>query len=247
MHNRNSHKSVNIFCLPYAGGNKYSYREFSENAPASLNLITLDYPGRVPRIKEPLISNIDEMVEDLYRQIKGKTDHKDYAIYGHSMGGLISYLLTRKLIENKHKAPLHLFITGTTGPSAISRGERKRHLMAKPEFLQEMKDLDGLPEEILQSEELLSFFEPILRADFRVCENYVHRESDPIDIPITVITGTEEDMETEDVYLWQKETSTDVDFIQMPGKHFFIFKFPSEVLEIISNKLFIKTKSINYG
>lgn len=247
MKNNNTNKSVNIFCLPYAGGNKYSYREFVENAPSFLNIITLDYPGRVPRIKEPLLSNIETLVNDLYKQIKNKVDQKDYAIYGHSMGGLIAYLLTRKLIENNHKAPLHLFITGTSGPSASSRGEKMRHLLPKEEFLQEMKDLDGIPDEILQTEELLSFFEPILRADFKVSENYVYENYDPIDIPITVITGMEEDMELDDIYLWQKETKSVVDFRQMPGKHFFIFKYPVEVVEIISKKISIKTKIINYG
>lgn len=240
-------KKVNIFCLPYAGGNKYSYLKFAESAPAFINMITLDYPGRVPRMKEPLLYDIGSMVNDLYNQIKKKTDHADYAIYGHSMGGLLAYLLTRKLIENNHKAPVHLFITGTSGPSASSRGEKKRHLLPKREFLQEMKDLDGVPDEILESEELLSFFEPILRADFRISENYIYEYKEPLDIPITVITGTDEDFEPEDIYLWQKETKLDVDFRKMPGKHFFIFKYPFEVVEIISKKLNNQTKTINYG
>jgi surfactin synthase thioesterase subunit len=247
MNNKTIRKTLNIFCLPYAGGNKYSYREFEEIAPSFLNLITLDYPGRVPRMKEPLLSDIEELVNDSYKQIFKKVDQKDYAVYGHSMGGMVAYLLTRKLIENNHRAPLHLFITGTEGPSAASRLEKGRHLLPKDEFLQEMKDLDGIPEEILQSEELLSFFEPMLRSDFMACERYVYGNYEPIDIPMTVITGTEENMEQDEIQLWQKETKSIVDFRQMPGKHFFIFKYPDKVVEIISKKLSNQTKTIYYG
>jgi surfactin synthase thioesterase subunit len=159
------------------------------------------------------------------------------------MGGLICYLVTRKLIENNHKPPVHLFITGTSGPSSLSRSTRNRHLLPKAEFIQELKDLDGIPDEILQNEELLSYIEPILRTDFKTCETYQHQEFSPLNIPITVITGTEEDIEVEDIYLWQKETEHKVDFRQIPGKHFFIFKYPRVIVDIITKKLSVHTKA----
>lgn len=237
-------KPLKIFCLPYAGGNKYSYRELSDAAPSHFNFITLDYPGRVPRIKEPLMSEASELVEDLFKQIRTQISDEDYVLYGHSMGGLLSYLLTRKLIENNYKAPMHLIITGTSGPSVFEKREKKRHLLPQKEFIQEMKDLDGIPEEILEAEELMSFFEPILRSDFKVCECYIHEETEPLNIPFTVITGTEEDIEEEDILLWQKETNFEIDFKRLEGKHFFIFKKKKEVLEIMERNLSVNSGNI---
>jgi surfactin synthase thioesterase subunit len=235
--------TFNLFCLPFAGGNKYSYHEYIKRAPSFLNIIPLEYPGRGARMKEPLVSDIDTLTNDLYQQIRNHIDQKDYAIYGHSMGGLLAYLLTRKLTENRHKTPAHLFITGTTGPSASSRSDKKKHLLSKKEFINELKEFEGIPDEILESEELLSYFEPILRADFKATENYVYKDNTPLDIPITVITGTEEDMEIADIQLWQKETQSVVCFRRMPGKHFFIFKYPNEIIEIISKRLSVHTQS----
>jgi surfactin synthase thioesterase subunit len=235
--------TVNLFCLPFAGGNKYSYQKYIEKAPAFLNILPLEYPGRGARMKEALTSDVDFLVSDLYKQILRKIDETDYAIYGHSMGGLISYLVARKLIENNHKAPLHLFITGTSGPSSISRSSKNRHLLPKEEFIQELKDLDGIPDEILQNDELLNFIEPILRTDFRTCETYQHREIAPLNIPFTVITGTEENIDIADIHLWQKETEFEVDFRQIPGKHFFIFKYPRVIVDIITKKLSVHTKA----
>ena len=240
-------KKINLYCLPFAGGNKYSYREFVEKAPSILNVITLEYPGRGAKIKEPLLSDINALADNLYNQISNEIGNNNYGLYGHSMGGLMSYLLTLKILENNKQAPSHLFITGTSGPSAPSRQEeKKRYLLDKKEFIEEIKELDGMPEEILQNEELLYYFEPILRSDFKLSENYLYQDHAPLNIPITVITGTDEDMELEDVQLWQKETTFKVDFKKMPGKHFFIFKHTQIVVDIISKKLFVQTKAHHY-
>lgn len=241
MHTQTTLNTINLFCLPFAGGHKYSYREYQENAPYRLNVQTLEYPGRVGRIQEPHIDDIRALTDYVYEQIAGKLDESDYAIYGHSMGGLIAYLLTLKIIGNGLKPPLHLFITGTSGPSSASRFEKIRHLLPPDEFIEEMRELDGIPDAILQNADLLSFFEPILRADFKACETYVHQEAPPFDIPVTVITGTDEDMAMEDIHLWQEITSQKVDFRQLPGKHFFIFQHPAEIIRIIAQKLSIES------
>lgn len=235
--------SINLFCLPFAGGNKYSYQKYIEKAPSFLNIIPLEYPGRGARMKEALVSEAELLVEDLYNVVRKLVDQGDYAIYGHSMGGLIGYLLSRKLIENNHRPPLHLFVTGTSGPSSPSRSAKNRHLLPKEEFLQELRNLDGIPDEILQNEDLLSYIEPILRADFKACETYKCNEYTPINIPFTVITGTDEEIETADIQLWQKECEQEVDFRQIPGKHFFIFKYPRVIVDIISKKLSVHTKA----
>lgn len=236
-------KKIALFCLPFAGGNKYSYRVFAEKAPSFIHVNTLEYPGRGARIKEPLISDINILVDDVYNQIKDKVDTTEYAIYGHSLGGLVAYLLAKKLIENNHNKPVHLFITGTTGPASLSRGSKKRHTMPKEEFIEELKDFGGMPDEILQNDELLHYFEPILRSDFKASENYVYENYPPLNIPFTVITGMEEDMEFEDIRLWQKETEHVTDFRRLPGKHFFIFNYGSAIVDIISKKLSVYTKA----
>ena len=239
-------KSVNLFCLHFGGGNKYSYREYVEKAPAFLDIISLEAPGRGARMREPLVTDIHAMVNDLYNQVCDRVNDKPYALYGHSMGGLVAYLLAKKLVENNHPLPVHLFITGTVGPSASSRSQNKRHLLDKAAFIEEIKKLGGMPDEILQNEELLYYFEPILRSDFMVSENYVHQKHAPLAVPLTVITGTAEDMEPEEIQLWQNESIYPVDFKRLPGNHFFIFKYTWEIIDIISKKLYNHIKVHHY-
>ena len=96
-----------------------------------------------------------------------------------------------------------------------------------------------MPDEILESDDILSFLEPILRTDFKVSETYAYEDRRALNIPLTIITGTEEDMKSEDILLWQKESNLPVDFKQMPGGHFFILDHKEQLLEIISKKLII--------
>ena len=230
-------KKINIICLPFAGGNKYSYRAYSAFHTASLNFVTLEYPGRGARIKEDLTFNLEDLVDDLYTQCAALVSEGEYALYGHSMGGLMVYLLTRKILANNLNAPKHLFVTGTVGPSSPMRLERKRSLLSKEAFLQEIKDFGGMPDEILKNDEMLDFFEPILRADFTVSESYRHIPSSPLNVPITVVTGSQEDMEVDEIKTWQRETTKPVDFIVLGGGHFFIYEHVERIIDIIHNKL----------
>lgn len=77
-------------------------------------------------------------------------------------------------------------------------------------------------------------------------EDYVYVNYPQLDIPFTVITGTEEDMELADIHSWQSETNSVIDFRQIPGKHFFIFKYPLAIVDILCEKLSVHPKLINH-
>lgn len=57
-----------------------------------------------------------------------------------------------------------------------------------------------------------------------------------------MITGTDEDLEPEDIKIWQNESLQYVDFRSLPGKHFFIFDYVQEIIQIIAKKLTSLTK-----
>jgi surfactin synthase thioesterase subunit len=234
--------TINLFCLPFAGGNKYSFREYEINAGASINVIPLEYPGRGARIKEPLLTNVHDMSDDIYNQIRQKINEAPYAIYGHSLGTLVSLMLTRKIVRNGDNLPVHLFVTGTTGPASYSKKARTRHLLPKSEFMKEVIDLEGSPEGVLDHPELVDYYEPILRADFKAAETFTYDENVLPDLPLTVMTGTNERYTTEDIQTWQNETTWPAVFYKLPGGHFFILNNAAVIMKIISEKLLAPDK-----
>lgn len=228
-------KKVNLFCIPFAGGSEYSYKPYQYKSPDLIQIRPLKLPGRGSRINEQLIVDLDILVEDTYSQIKNQLE-KPYAIFGHSMGSLLAYLLTIKIMENNHKLPFHLFLTGSRSPTERD-SDIVRHKLPKNRFIEELNLLGGSPNEVLEDGEMLNFFEPILRADFQAIETYSKNDFIKLDIPITVIIGAEEKTTYEEAAAWSKLSNRTCETIQFPGNHFFIFDYVEKILEIFADKL----------
>ncbi|MBL6449148.1 thioesterase [Fulvivirga sp. 29W222] len=227
---------IKLFCLPFAGGSKYSYRGYETDAPADIEVIPIELPGRGQRIREPLMTDLEALVDDLYDKLAPQLDLGPYAIYGHSMGAFLTHLLTKKILANNHEKPLHLFLTGCRGPS-VDDPDKGKHLLPKDKFVDKLIEYGGSPDEILQDRQLFDFFEPILRADFEAIESYKHDSSEPHNIPMTVMIGDQEVTTADDARAWQKESTIPINFIEFPGKHFFIFDHQKEIMEIITSTL----------
>jgi surfactin synthase thioesterase subunit len=228
---------IKVFFLPFAGGSKHSYHNFAKAAPGNLEIIPIELPGRGTRYKEPLFDNIHDLTVDVFEQIKNAITKSPYAIYGHSMGTLIGFLLTKKILANDLPPPLHLFVTGRGGPSVIYDDGPPAYLLNKAEFIEKVRSLGGSPDEILSDENMMDFFEPILRADFKAVATYIHQPAEPFNVPVTVIIGIKDKTTYDQAMLWQNETTKDIVFKKFPGKHFFIFDYTEHILNIIFNTL----------
>jgi surfactin synthase thioesterase subunit len=226
---------MNLFCFPFAGGGKHSYRSFAEKAPSFINVIPLDLPGRGSRVMEPLLTSLYDMADDIWQQIKNEL-HRPYALYGHSMGTLLVYLITHRAIREGYPLPVHLFLTGSRAPSVRKEGGNV-HALPRDAFTLKVREMGGMTDEVLQNETLMTFFEPILRADFQAVESFRYTQLPPFNIAITAITGTEEKATDEEVKAWEKETTAPVEVWRMTGKHFFIFNFEQEIMEHIGERL----------
>ena len=231
-------KQIRLICLPYAGGSRYSFREFQKRFPSFIELIAVEYPGRGARFSEPLLSDVNELVDDIFLQVRKVVEGGHYAVYGHSMGGLVGWLLARKIAAAAMQAPLHLFISGTAGPASKTGHGKKRHLLPRAEFLEEIRMLAGSPDEVMKDTDLVNYYEPILRSDFKACECYRHDPSTaPLQLPFTVITGTEEELTEDEIRLWEQETTGKINFIRLQGNHFFIMEQCVAMTEIIKQPL----------
>jgi surfactin synthase thioesterase subunit len=226
-----------LYALPFAGGNAISYRAFHAYIPDFILFKPLDFPGRGKRAREPLFTELNAIVEDLFTQIQEEIKTQTYAIYGHSMGAQLGYSLTRRILHTGLPAPRHLFFSGRRGPSVANKKPPK-HQLPKAEFFSHLRDLGGCPREILEDTMLMDFFEPILRADFKVLETHIHQPVPPFDIPMTILGGLKDDEVTyEDLQAWQCETSQLIKIKQFPGDHFFIFDHSPQLCQLFAQTL----------
>lgn len=229
---------VTLFCLPFAGGNKYSFRDLTSKFSGDIVPHPIELPGRGSRTNEPLKQNAEDLVEDVFLQIRQKLV-SPYAIYGHSMGTLLAYLLTKRIVSENLSPPAYLFLSSGPAPS-VFKDKPKYHHLPSSVFFNQIRELGGIPDELLNNLVLLNYFEPVLRADFRITETYVYSKTEPFDIPLLLMLGNREFITDEQVLAWQEETTHPIELRKFSGNHFFIYNHLSELAGLISGK--IKTR-----
>jgi len=217
-----------LFLLHFAGGNGYSF-EFMRRHLADFEFIPLELPGRGKRINERLLYDLEAAAADICQQILKRLHTAPFLIYGHSMGSILALRVTA-LLEGLHKLPQHLVVSGTSGPKEIITS--KRHLMPRQEFMEELKKIGGIPDEILNHAELFDFFEPILKADFQVVETYDYTAFKPVQTPICAIMGSKEE-NAGLIHHWKTFSHAFFSAEILEGGHFFIYPEVERLCQII--------------
>jgi external thioesterase TEII len=193
----------------------------------------IELPGRGKRVDEKLLYSIDEVIEDIYLKMAPLLDkYTEFYIFGHSMGAILAYLISHRILQRLNILPSCIFVSGRGGPSFIKEREKSYHLPSI-QFKDKLRKLGGCPEEVLINEDLMRFFEPILRADFQVIEDYDYKKRSPLNSKIVALFGTNEELTYEEVNNWQLESIYPVEIIELPGNHFFLFKNSYEIAQII--------------
>jgi len=217
---------MKIICLPFAGAGYYSYRPIFNNQ-TYFEPVYCELPGRERRINEPVVSTLYEAAEDIYRQIRPLL-HGEYVLWGHSMGSELARLLLEKMQSEGDQLPVHLLVSGREAPSVDKRNNR--YLLPRNQFIEALRRLGGVPEEILLNSEVMDFFEPILRNDFKLIETFFEPELSPLTLPVSVIIGDQDEVRPEEALPWKKISLGDFDLKMMRGNHFFIFDQPDLLL-----------------
>ena len=227
-----SENKQQLFLLHFAGGNAYSYNFIRKYLENNFEFHPLELPGRGKRISEALLYNKKDAIEDYVTQITKLRNDQSYLIYGHSMGATLGLSVT-KMMEEISDAPEKLIVSGNAGPG-ISTRDYKRYLLDDKAFKEELRRLGGVPNEVLENEELFNFFNTSIRADFEILEKDMYSEKDVVlKTPIYAIMGDEEEMAA-DINNWSKFTANDFNSNIWSGNHFFIHKYPYKLSQLIT-------------
>jgi medium-chain acyl-[acyl-carrier-protein] hydrolase len=233
----NAAARLRLFCLPYAGGSASLFRLWSRGLPAHVEVVPVQYPGREGRIMEKVIDHVDGLVDGLLPAIRPYLDEKPFALFGHSLGALTSFVLARRLRRESLTMPAHLLVSGFRGPHLPDRNPPIYHL-PEAEFVSELRRLNGTPEAVLENKELIQLLLPTLRADFTAAETYVYTEEPPLGCPISAFGGMDDpEANQDDVAAWETHTTGRFRSAMFPGDHFFLQSSRDSLLAGISQDL----------
>lgn len=201
-----------------------------------LNIVPIELPGRGSRFDEPLATHLPTLAQELSQSIAYQLrDGQPYALFGHSLGGLLAFEIVHALRESNTRIPSALIVSGASAPS--QRKDRERGFdkpKSDAELIAHLKEFEGTPKEVFEHADLLQLMLPILRADFLLCGTYTHQQREPLACPIHVMGGRSDDVSDEQLQAWQIETTAGCTLDMFDGGHFFLHEAEKSFLAALT-------------
>ncbi len=223
---------LRLFLLPHAGGSATSFRSWAEHLPAGVDACALQLPGRGERLNEPAIESMMPLVEAVYTNIAPLLE-TPYVLFGHSFGALLAFELAHRIRGEGQRPPLRLVVSGRRAPST-GVGGRVLHLLPDEQVEARIRRFGGTPSVLLDDPELRALFIGVLRADFKVIETYEYVRRPPLDVPLSIFRGQEDEEAPLDLVLpWQQEAREASSLRSFAGGHFFALERPRPVVRAL--------------
>jgi medium-chain acyl-[acyl-carrier-protein] hydrolase len=208
-----------LFCFPHAGGAPVTFFPWATQCSEEIEIVCLQYPGRAHRLREQSPTSVRQLVDGILWEI-GDLSEKPFAFYGHSLGGVVAFELTRALRHLGRPGPRHLYIGAARPPQMVS-SRPPIHMLPDGDFVAAV-NYGGIPAAIAADSGAMEMFLPGLRGDFIAYETYQFRPSDPLAIPITIFGGAQDTaVLPECLEGWGQHTEAAFDIKLLPGGHFF--------------------------
>lgn len=210
---------------------------WAARSASTVEVCAVEYPGHGTRFREQPFSRLlplaRALVDDLERELECP-----FAFYGHSMGALVAFEVAREMRRRGLQEPVQLFVGAAAAPQLLRHRRRRIQDLAKPEFLDAVRKLNGTPEEVLADEELMEILVPVLRADFAVFETFVYAAEPPLRCPIAAFGGLDDEhIDRRAIRAWREQTRDGFWCGMLPGDHFFLTSERERLLATLGRHL----------
>jgi surfactin synthase thioesterase subunit len=228
--------TLRLFCFPWAGGGTLAYRGWREPLAELAQVVPVRLAGRESRASEPALESMDTLVAELLAATRPYLD-TPYAFFGHSMGAIVAFELTRALRAAGLPLPRMLVASGARAPRF------RAHHKPVPEpalrdFIEELRRLDGFPPSILNNPELMKLALPALLSDARLYRHYGYTPDAPLDLPVCAYGGDgDPNVTTEHLDAWREITTGAFERIEFPGGHFYLESARNQLLHALRSAL----------
>lgn len=215
-----------IVMFPFGGGSGYSYSALASLISEDVEIIVINPPGHFFNCGKALES-IDAMTylyaRELRRFLKNNT-----LFFGHSIGGIVAYELSKILDENIY---IKRLIISSVNPPHCTMDQVDMHSgMDTETLIRKCTDLGGMPHIFKQEPELLESFINGLRADLKALERYNPPKLEVVEKLLirTSVFYSDRDYIVNAAKMREWEYYLDCsEFIQFSGDHFYLFDSPN--------------------
>ncbi len=141
-------------------------------------------------------------------------------------------------MEKGFKEPIKIFFSGSKAPY-LPQNEIKRYQLPDEEFMKVVLHYGGNSEDVFKSKDLCDLFIPILRADFRIYEEYKFVPGrEKIKTDIVVYYGRNDSSVTyDDMIAWQEVAGSGFKLVAFEGSHFYLNEDANGITSSIQKQL----------
>lgn len=97
-------EKTQLICFPFAGGYSASFRPLHAFLQGECEMLAAEPPGHGTN-QTSAIEDLEELT-DLYKQELNLRPDRPFVLFGHSMGGMITFRLAQKLAYTQKSASL---------------------------------------------------------------------------------------------------------------------------------------------
>ncbi|WP_028936978.1 thioesterase II family protein [Pseudonocardia spinosispora] len=221
-----------LVCFPWAGSSASVYRSWATALPAGVELVSVQYPGREDRAREPFATDLEALAGDVVDELVPVLDEAPLTLFGHSAGAGVA-LATARLIEQDFPAAVStLVVSGRRAPSEPSAERPVSDLDGAGDQLDALRSALGPAD--LTDEMLREIVIPTLRADLEMLAGYDARPGEPIAADLTAFTGdADPSVPITSTDRWAELTTGRFTRLVFPGDHFYLLPERERVLSAL--------------
>jgi surfactin synthase thioesterase subunit len=229
-----SRASVQLVCLPHAGGCASSYRAWLAGLAPDVDVLPVQLPGRETRMDEPLVTDLAELVAQLSGLLHALSLRR-LALFGHSMGAIIATYICREL-ERAGLPVEALIVSGHAGPDHHEPAPTSTDLDDQW-MVAALQRLDPAFHERMKEPQLRELFLPVVRAD-TLLTAAASLGGEKLAAPITVIAGAQDgSLAGRNLSSWAELTRNSCSLHMLPGGHFYLAEQTAAVARIVRSAI----------
>ena len=157
-----------------------------------------------------------------------------YALFGHSLGALVAYEVTRELRRAGRRLPDHLIVSGFAAPS-LPRTDPPIHHLPDDALLDEVaRRHGGLSRDVLADPGRKARIARYIRADYQILETYAWRPEPPLPVPLTAFGGSDDAIGEDALRAWRRHVTGEIGLHLFPGDHFYFRQHKAAVLHTLA-------------
>lgn len=224
-----------LHCFAHAGAGVSSFYGWAAHLGPGVRAVPHLLPGREARRREPRLHHRAQLLADQLGPFTAPAAGADadteapapYVLYGHSLGAMIAYTLTRALHEAGLPGPALLAVGACPPPDAVSD---LSDACREPDerLLQLLTEVGALPEGAGPGGFWHRVVMPVLRDDLLLADDLraaARRPParGPLAVPLLVVSGEADPLARPEVMAgWRHWTTGPVVTRTVPGDHFFL-------------------------